>query len=62
MKRKIYEEMLNWKNNTKNIKPLMILGVRQFGKTYIINKFCKNEYESYVYVNLFNIYDIIYLL
>ena len=35
MKRKVYDELLKWKNN--NNKPLMILGVRQCGKTYIIN-------------------------
>ena len=51
MKRKIYDELLKWKNN--NNKPLMILGVRQCGKTYIINEFCKNEYKNYIYVNLF---------
>ena len=53
MKRKIYYKLLEWKNNTNNIKPLMILGVRQSGKTYIIDEFCKNEFENYIYVNLF---------
>ncbi len=52
MKRKIYAKLLDWKNNTRNIKPLMVLGVRQAGKTYIIEKFCKNEYQNYKYVNL----------
>lgn len=53
MKRKIYDELYKWKNNKDNIKPLMVLGVRQSGKTYIINEFCRREYENYVYVNLF---------
>ena len=52
MKRKIYQKLLDWKNNELK-KPLMILGVRQSGKTYIINEFCKNEFEHYIYVNLF---------
>lgn len=52
MERKIYNELLKWKNNTNNIKPLMLLGVRQTGKTYIIDKFCKENYENYLYVNL----------
>ena len=52
MKRKIYAELLDWKNNTRNKKPLMVLGVRQAGKTYIIEQFCKNEYQNYKYVNL----------
>ena len=61
MKRKIYDELLKWKNNTDNVKPLMILGVRQSGKTYIINEFCKNEYSNYVYVNLFENTNVIEL-
>lgn len=59
MKRKVYDELLKWKNN--NNKPLMILGVRQCGKTYIINEFCKNEYKNYIYVNLFEQENIVKL-
>lgn len=61
MKRKIYNELLKWKNNNTNIKPLMILGVRQCGKTYIINEFCKNEYKHYKMINLFNDTDVVKL-
>ena len=61
MKRKIYDELLKWKNNIDNVKPLMVLGVRQSGKTYIINEFCKNEYSNYVYVNLFENTNVIEL-
>lgn len=61
MKRKIYDELLKWKNNNDNVKPLMVLGVRQSGKTYIINEFCKNEYSNYVYVNLFENTNVIEL-
>ena len=61
MKRKMYDELLKWKNNTDNVKPLMVLGVRQSGKTYIINEFCKNEYSNYVYVNLFENTNVIEL-
>lgn len=42
MKRKIYQELINWKN-TNIQKPLMIIGARQIGKTYIINEFCKTN-------------------
>lgn len=61
VKRKIYDKLLEWKNNNANIKPLMVLGVRQSGKTYIIDKFCKNEFTNYVYVNLFEQDNIITL-
>ena len=61
MKRKIYNELLKWKNNTTNIKPLMLLGVRQSGKTFVIEEFCKNEFSNYVSINLFERKDIIEL-
>jgi predicted AAA+ superfamily ATPase len=61
MKRKIYNELLKWKNEKENIKPLIVLGARQVGKTYIIDDFCKNEYENYIYVNLFSSNNIVEL-
>ncbi len=60
MKRKIYDELLNWKN-TKDLKPLVILGVRQCGKTYIINEFCKNEFKYYKKINLLEDTDVVKL-
>ncbi len=60
MRRKIYNQLLEWKNNL-NKKPLLVLGVRQCGKTYIVNEFCKNEYENYFTINLLERKDIIEL-
>ena len=51
MRRKFYEQLLNWKDNNV-LTPLMVIGARQVGKTYIINQFCKNEFEDYIYINL----------
>ena len=59
MQRKIYSKLLDWKNNSLNNKPLMVLGVRQCGKTYIIEEFCKKEYKKYYTLNLFQRSDII---
>ena len=61
VKRKIYNDLLEWKNNVDNVKPLMILGARQVGKTYIIDEFCKQEYQNYISVNLFDRVDIVQL-
>lgn len=61
MERKIYSKLLDWKNNSENNKPLMVLGVRQCGKTYIIEEFCKKEYKKYYTLNLFQRADIIEL-
>lgn len=53
MKRQIYLNLIEWKNN-KEHKPLIILGARQVGKTYIIKEFGKNEFEEMIYVNCHN--------
>ena len=51
MERKLYENLLNWKK--EHIKmPYMLVGARQTGKTYILEEFCKNEFENYIYINL----------
>lgn len=60
MKRKIYNQLIEWKNNKIN-KPLLILGVRQCGKTYIINEFCQNEYKNYLKINLLERIDVVNL-
>lgn len=60
MRRKIYNDLLEWKENN-NFKPLVVLGVRQCGKTYIIDKFCKNEFKYYKRINLLEDTDVIKL-
>ena len=52
MYRKIYKKLLVWKKALER-KPLMLLGARQVGKTYIIEEFCKNEFLKFKKVNLF---------
>lgn len=58
MKRKIYEGLLKWKNTESKI-PLMVVGARQIGKTYIINEFCKKEFKKYIYINLLETPEIV---
>lgn len=50
MKRLIYNDLLKWKTSTDR-KPLILLGARQVGKTYILKQFGKNEFKNFVYVN-----------
>lgn len=50
MYRKFEEKLLKWKENSK--KPLMLIGARQIGKTYILNKFCREYFDNSFYVNL----------
>lgn len=51
MKRKFYQKLVAWKENNLST-PLMVVGARQIGKTYLIDEFCKNNFEDYIYINL----------
>ncbi len=53
MKRLIYQNLLEWKE-AKERKPLVLLGARQVGKTYIVKAFGRNEFEGMLYVNCHN--------
>lgn len=53
MERIIYRDLLQWKNNPDR-KPLILLGARQVGKTYILKEFGSKEFENIVYVNCHN--------
>ena len=50
MKRKIENTLSDWKSNN-NALPLMLIGARQTGKTYIIEKFSKENFENTVQLN-----------
>lgn len=50
LKRKIEKILGRWKESGDR-KPLVIKGIRQCGKTYIVRKFAKENYESVVYMN-----------
>lgn len=49
MKRKLYDKLLEWKND-KHRKPLVLNGVRQCGKTYLLKEFGKSEFQSLAYI------------
>lgn len=50
MKRKIYSQLCQWKESSMR-KPLILLGARQVGKTWIMKHFGRQEYEKVAYVN-----------
>ena len=54
LKRKFYDRMVDWKN-TKEKSCLLVKGARQIGKTYILDYFGKENYESYIYINFIEI-------
>lgn len=50
LKRKIYQSLIEWKNNPDKMC-LVIKGARQVGKTFIINQFAQENYQNYIYMN-----------
>ena len=50
LKRKIYQSLIELKKQTEKMC-LVVKGARQVGKTFIIDKFARENYENYVYIN-----------
>ena len=48
--REIWDELLDWKNRKHH--PLLLSGLRQIGKTYIVRAFAEEQYENTVYIDL----------
>jgi len=51
MKRKIYRQLLEWKEKSKGKTALLIDGARRVGKSYIAEEFAKKEYDSYIVID-----------
>lgn len=54
MKRKIYDRLIRWKKESMGRSALLIEGARRVGKSYIVEEFGKNEYDTYVLINFSN--------
>ena len=51
MKRKIYENILKWKKESNGATALLIEGARRVGKSYIAEKFAKENYKSFILID-----------
>ena len=60
MKRKIYDNLLHWKRSHKGDTALLIEGVRRIGKSYIVEAFARNEYESYILIDFSKVNPIVH--
>ena len=54
IKRKAYSKLVEWKNR-KDHKPLIVEGLRQVGKSYIVNKFAQENYKNVITYGNINI-------
>ena len=51
LKRKIYNKLLAWKGKKDNKGCLLLKGARQVGKSFIVDYFAKENYQSYIKIN-----------
>ncbi len=51
MKRKIYNKLLEWKKQRNGATAVLIEGARRVGKSYIVEEFVRNEYDSYLLID-----------
>ncbi len=53
-KRKIYDKILDWKENSAGNTALLIEGARRIGKSTIVQEFARREYASFVMIDFVN--------
>ena len=51
MKRKVYNNILKWKKESQGKTALLVEGARRVGKSYIVEKFAKENYKSYILID-----------
>ena len=51
MRRKIYDVLLNWKQEYAGQTALLLEGARRVGKSYIVQEFAKKEYKSHIHID-----------
>lgn len=55
LKRKIYQELLNWKNNRQGRSALLVDGARRVGKSFLCKQFAEAEYKSHIIIDFGNV-------
>lgn len=50
-KRKIYSQLLRWKQESRGKSALLIEGARRIGKSTIVKSFAENEYKSFIFID-----------
>ncbi|MCI7468712.1 MAG: AAA family ATPase [Lachnospiraceae bacterium] len=50
-KRKIYDELLSWKQNQSDRYAVLVKGARRVGKSTIVEEFARNEFRSYILID-----------
>lgn len=50
-RRKIYNELISWKQEDNGSTAILIKGARRVGKSTIAEEFAKNEYQTYILID-----------
>lgn len=53
-KRKAYEKLLRWKQESNGKTALLVEGARRVGKSTLVEQFASREYESYILIDFAN--------
>ena len=56
---RLFTNVLEKWNKQEKKNPLLVIGARQVGKTYIIKDFCEKTYKNFSYINLMKDKDLI---
>ena len=51
LKRKIYDDLVAWKQRSGGTTALLIDGARRVGKSFIAKEFAENEYKSHIIID-----------
>lgn len=51
MRRKLYDKLLAWKEESQGKTAILIEGARRVGKSYIAEEFAKENYKSYIIID-----------
>lgn len=57
--RKIYREILEWKENRSDKYALLVKGARRVGKSTIVEEFAKKEFKSYIMIDFAHVSKVI---
>lgn len=50
-KRKLYDELLTWKNESKGRSAVLVEGARRVGKSTLVEHFAQQEYDTYILID-----------
>ena len=54
-KRKLYDKMLQWKQQRNGETALLVKGARRVGKSTLVEEFARNEYKTYILIDFAHI-------